>query len=130
MPYCPKCGNEVNDVMRFCSNCGFQLKDGPSQTAAAAPSCGQETPQTQKPQVHDHSSKVEHGFISFLAGGLILVTIGISAILELTNDALTATQYLVVMLTVIGLIVIFSAFYVALSHYRYAHAAQTTKLNS
>lgn len=26
MPYCPKCGNEVNEEMDFCPNCGTSLK--------------------------------------------------------------------------------------------------------
>jgi hypothetical protein len=26
MPYCPKCGNEVNEEMDFCPNCGASLK--------------------------------------------------------------------------------------------------------
>lgn len=114
MQYCPKCGNKVDDSMHFCSNCGLQLKDAtPNQTATSQP---------QNQTMHEHHRKVDHGFVSFLAGGLILVTIGVVAILELTNNLLEPGQYLVIMLTAIGLIVIFSAFYVFLGSYRHSHA--------
>lgn len=124
MQYCPKCGNKVDDAMRFCSNCGLQLKEAtPNQASPAeSPPNQTATSQPQKQPVHSHPGKAEHGFIGYLAGGLILVTIGIAAILELTNNALEPAQYLVVMLTVIGLIVIFSAFYVVMAGYRRARA--------
>ena len=34
MPYCPKCGNNVDETMAFCPKCGTALKDTtPSQAA-------------------------------------------------------------------------------------------------
>jgi uncharacterized membrane protein len=59
--------------------------------------------------------KPEYGFMYYLVAGLVLVTLGVFAILELTDPALTPSQYLIVMLLTIGIIVIAAAIYVALS---------------
>ena len=95
MSYCPKCGNKVEETMAFCPHCGTSLK------VAATP--GQPAPAPQgliadkkKPKRMRNKRKIrilkkgekqeksEHGFIGFLIGGLILITIGIFSLLELT----------------------------------------------
>jgi hypothetical protein len=66
-------------------------------------------------------SKPEHGFIRYLVSGLILITVGVSAILELTNPAIAAGTLLAVMLLTIGLIVILGSVYYALSGRKRGH---------
>jgi divalent metal cation (Fe/Co/Zn/Cd) transporter len=51
----------------------------------------------------------------YLIGGLILITVGVSAILELTNSSLSSGEYLAITLLVIGLILILGSVYHALS---------------
>jgi hypothetical protein len=109
--------------MTFCPECGTQLKDAPSPTAPSAePSPKQESPAetVQQPKsvvptkVHVHQ-RGEYGFIRYLVGGLILITVGVSAILELTNPVLSSGEYLAITLLVIGLILILGSVYHALS---------------
>jgi uncharacterized membrane protein YvbJ len=118
MPYCPKCGAEVAETMTFCPNCGTQLKGAaPSQPAPTQPSQTQEKAQknerqeTQEKRDRAEREKAEHGFMRYLVAGLVLITIAVFAILELTNPALTSGQYLTLMLLVIGLIIILAAVY-------------------
>ena len=129
MSFCPKCGNKVDDTMIFCPKCGTQLKDtAPSQ---APPTPAIEPPQEQKepvvgtkqekneaPKTVEKPKKAEYGFVWYLVAGLVLITIGVFLILELTNPALTPSQYLVGMLLTIGIIVINAAIYVALSGWK------------
>jgi uncharacterized membrane protein YvbJ len=118
MQYCPKCGNKVDDTMTFCSNCGTQLKGAtPSQAPPTEPNEGQKKAEEKRehPEKAGKREKVEHDFVYFLAGGLILITIGVYAILGLTNPALMSGQYLAIMLVVIGLIVVLAAVYAAFS---------------
>ena len=126
MPYCLKCGTKVDDSNTFCPNCGTQLKDSAATPAATAaspapnpevkaeekkepdkPKASQEPPKIKKPE------RPDRGFIKYLAAGLILVTLGVSMILELTNPKYATGEDLAIMLLVIGLIVILSAVYAA-----------------
>jgi uncharacterized membrane protein YvbJ len=118
MQYCPKCGNKVDDAMTFCSNCGTELKDAtPSQAPTVEPKQEQEKAEKKQepPEKTGKQEKPEHDFVYFLAGGLILITIGVFAILELTNPTLMSGQYLAIMLVIIGLIVVLAAVYTAFS---------------
>jgi uncharacterized membrane protein YvbJ len=118
MQYCPKCGNKVDDTMTFCSNCGTQLKGAASsQPLPTEPKQGQEKAEEkhEPPEKTGKKEKAEHDFVYFLAGGLILITIGVFAMLELTNPALMSGQYLALMLVIIGLIVVLAAVYSAFS---------------
>jgi len=108
MSYCPRCGNKVDETMVFCPKCGASLKgEAPSQTPPA--------PIYQRNEKAEKHEKSEHGFIGYLIGGLILITIGVFAILDLTNSSLTSGQDLAIMLFIIGIIIIIGAVYVALT---------------
>ena len=37
MPYCPKCGNNVDETMAFCPKCGTALKSTTPSQAAPEP---------------------------------------------------------------------------------------------
>jgi uncharacterized membrane protein HdeD (DUF308 family) len=69
----------------------------------------------EKGEKGETAEKAEHGFIGYLIGGLILITIGVFAIIDLTNPSLTSSQDLAIMLFVIGIIIIAGAIYVALT---------------
>jgi predicted lipid-binding transport protein (Tim44 family) len=112
MSYCPKCGNKVDETMAFCPSCGTSLK-GPRPSPPAPP-------QTPQPNQHqEKTDKNQHGFIGYLIGGLILITLGVFAILEL-NGSVSSGQGLAIMLFIIGVIVIVGAIYVALTSHRHS----------
>ncbi len=111
MSYCPKCGNKVDETMVFCPQCGTSLKAAvPSQ---ASPNPGYVI--NGKAEKNKKQEKSEHGFIGYLIGGLILITIGIFSLLDLTNSSLTSGQDLAIMLFIIGIIIIVGAVYIALT---------------
>lgn len=131
MPYCLKCGSKVEDTMTFCSECGTQLKgEIPSAAPSPEPSEKQQNaqeipnPQTQTPTTAPlikMQQKPELGFIRYLVSGLILITVGVSAILELTNPGIAVGTLLAFMLLTIGLIVILGSVYYALSGRKRGH---------
>ena len=123
MPYCLKCGSEIEDKMTFCPDCGTQLKDAePTNAASFTPSPKQETPppteEHQKPapppKIKKHD-RPDNGFIKYIVSGLILFTFGVSATIEITNPALGAGELLTITLLAIGIILILGAVYYALS---------------
>ena len=117
MPYCLKCGAKVEDQMTFCPACGAPLKDtAPTQQPAEQPA----NPNPQPPEQASQPTKtavplnvksVNVGFLKYLAAGLVLITIGASAILELTNPRIATGEFFAVILLMIGLIVILSGVY-------------------
>jgi predicted lipid-binding transport protein (Tim44 family) len=120
MSYCPKCGNKVDETMVFCPQCGTSLK-------GAAPSQTPPTPLSQRNEKNAKHEKTEHGFIGYLMGGLILITIGVFAILDLTYSSLTSGQDVAIMLFIIGIIIIIGAVYVALTSRRHVPAIKPDK---
>jgi uncharacterized membrane protein YvbJ len=124
MSYCPKCGNKVDETMAFCPRCGTSLK-GPTtgQPAPAQPYRREEKAEKNEKQEKNEQpekkgekqEKTEHGFIGFLIGGLILITVGVFALLDLSNPSFSSGQNFAVMLLIIGLIIIAGAVFVALS---------------
>jgi hypothetical protein len=72
--------------------------------------------------VKEHE-RAEYSFIKYLVGGLILITVGISAILELTSPALASGEYLAIMLLLVGLILICGAVYYALAGRKRVHSS-------
>ena len=129
MPYCLKCGSKVEDTMTFCSECGTQLKgEIPNASTSPEPSQKQQTAQ-ENPQTQSSTTaplikmqqKPDHGFVRYLVSGLILITVGVSAILELTNPDIAVGTLLAFMLLTIGLIVILGSVYYALSGRKRGH---------
>jgi len=117
MSYCPKCGNKVDETMTFCPLCGAPLKDvaAPSQTTPTQPNQNEEAEKSDKEKLKKQKlEKSGQGFISYLMGGSILITIGIFALLDLTGSSLSSSQDVAAMLLVIGAIIIISAVYVTI----------------
>ena len=112
MPYCPKCGNNVDETMAFCPKCGTAIKGTtPSQ---AAP----ESEEQEKQKKHENPSDAEiqdknqYGFVKHLVGGLILIIVGVFAILDLTSHISASGQDVAIVLIIIGMIIIIGALYV------------------
>ena len=127
MSYCSKCGNKVEETMAFCPHCGALLKAIPS---------GQPTPplaqpyrrrdekseKNEKQEKHEKNEqpgkgekqeKGEHAFISYLIGGLILITVGLFSILQISGYfTADSGQSWAIMLLIIGVIIIIGAIYV------------------
>ena len=88
MPFCPKCGNQVEENMTFCPRCGAPLKrEAPVQAVAPAPAPRRnekaekgekgEKQEKQEPEKGEKHEKGQTGFIGFLIAGLVLILIGV-----------------------------------------------------
>jgi len=121
MPYCPKCGNQVDETVAFCPRCGTSLK-GAASPEPEPPENTNWNEKTEKqeapaPAKGEKKEKTEHGFIGYLMGGLILVTIGIFGLLDLTNPV-NSSQDLAAMLLIIGIIIVVGAIYMAVTTWK------------
>lgn len=128
MPYCPKCGNKVDEAMTFCPHCGASLKVVPPGQPGPAPAQPyrrrdekseknekQEKHEKQGPERGEKQEKAESGFIGYLIGGLILITFGLFSVLQISgyfNEG--SGQSWAIMLLIIGIIIILGAIYIAL----------------
>ncbi len=129
MSYCPKCGNKVDDSMAFCPHCGAALKGTPS---GQAPPPTQPYPRDEKREKNEkqekHESrekqeKGERGFVGYLIGGLILITIGLFSVIQISNPSIAGDgQSWALMLLIIGIIIIIGAIYVAMTARRHSPA--------
>jgi VIT1/CCC1 family predicted Fe2+/Mn2+ transporter len=119
MSYCPKCGNEVNETMAFCPHCGTALKGPPTDQTAPSQTNNLEKDEkkekNQHPEKGEKQEKTEHSFIGYLIGGLVLITTGVFALLELSGSFRDSGQGFAIMLFIIGMIVIIGAIYMALT---------------
>lgn len=124
MSYCPKCGNKVDDTMVFCPRCGASLKDIPSGQAVPPPQPyprdekrekDERNEKQEKHESREKQEKGERGFVGYLIGGLILITIGLFSVLQISNPGMFGAQSWALMLLVIGTIIIIGAIYVAMT---------------
>ncbi len=131
MPYCPKCGNLVDENMTFCPRCGAPLK-GQAAPQAQAPPAGpaptyrrkdeksEKDEKDERGEKGEKQEKGEHGFVGWLIGGLILIIIGIFSILS-TSGYLTGASWAFV-LVLIGIVILIAAVYIAsVAKKRYPH---------
>lgn len=121
MSFCPKCGNQIDENMAFCPHCGTPLKaasPGPAPSSPPYPPRNEKAEKNEKQEKHEKdqqgekNEKAERGFVGYLIGGLILITFGLFAILNLTGYFTTGDSW-AVMLLIIGVIIIVGAIYVA-----------------
>ena len=112
MSYCPKCGNKVDETMVFCPHCGASLKNAPPEPAPPS----QPYPRrNEKSEKNEKQEKGERGFIGYLIGGLILITIGLFSVLQLSDYfTVDSGQSWSLMLLIIGIIIIIGAIYMAM----------------
>ena len=126
MSYCPKCGNKVDETMAFCPRCGTSLKDTspgqpippPSQPTRRIDEKSEKNEKHEKqerPEKGEKQEKGEAGFIGYLIGGLILITLGLFSVLQISGYfSVDSGQIWPIMLLIIGIIIIIGAVYVAL----------------
>ena len=123
MSYCPKCGNKVDETMAFCPRCGASSKaDLSSQPTPAQPyrrrdeksEKNEKQEKQERPEKGEKQEKGEHGFIGYLIGGLILITLGLFSVLQLSDYFKDPGQSWAIMLLIIGVIIIIGAIYVAM----------------
>ena len=100
--------------MVFCPHCGTSLKGAstPSQAPPAQLYRNEKQEKNQNPEKGEKHEKSEYGFVGYLVGGLILITIAVFALLDLTNPS-NSSQDLAAMLLIIGVIIIVAAIYIA-----------------
>jgi uncharacterized membrane protein YvbJ len=121
MSYCPKCGNKIDDSMTFCPHCGFSLRTVPPPPTQPAQPYRQHNEKAEKNEKNEKNEdrekqeKGERGFIGYLIGGLILITLGLFSILQLTNALPDSGQNWAILLLLIGIIIIVGALYTALT---------------
>jgi uncharacterized membrane protein YvbJ len=90
MPYCFKCGAEVEEDMAFCPKCGAPLKVGET-TAEAKPKVTVKEEKTEKHEKGEKREKTEKhekrefSFIGPLIGGLILIFLGLMSYLQIVG---------------------------------------------
>ncbi len=124
MPYCPKCGNQVDENMTFCPRCGAPLKMGAQAQAAPAPppmrprnekgekSEKGEKKEKQEPEKGEKQEKGEYGYVGWLVGGLILIIIGSVAFVRIFYPDVFSTGFdTALVLLLIGIIIIVAAVY-------------------
>ena len=114
MSYCPKCGNKIEETMVFCPHCGASLKGAatPNQATPAQVYRDEKQEKNQNPEKVEKHKKDEYAFLSYLVGGLILITIATFALLDLSHPS-NSSQDLAAMLLTIGVIIIVAGIYVA-----------------
>lgn len=91
MPYCPKCGSEVDERMVFCPKCGASLKtekplDWREQRRQWREQRRQWRHEYGQVEWREKYEKHEQLFIGPLIGGLVLIMLGFLFYLGLTNS--------------------------------------------
>jgi uncharacterized membrane protein YvbJ len=115
MSYCPKCGNKVDETMVFCPRCGASLKGAVAPPMPPYPRRDEKAEKNEKQEdreKREKNEKGEAGFIGYLIGGLILVTIGLFSVLNISGYFRSGESW-AVMLVVLGIIIIIGAVYIA-----------------
>jgi len=121
MSYCPKCGNNINEDMTFCPKCGAALRAAQTSTEPVQRTVvirrNEKEEKSEKQEKGEKTEKHEkkvYGFIGPLIGGLILILIGLTAYLELT-DMFDRKMLGALVFIVIGVAIIIGAIYGATS---------------
>jgi hypothetical protein len=131
MPYCPKCGNKVEENMTFCPRCGAPLKmEGqpqaaqipPAQSASPQPPMrnekaekGEKQEKHQQPEKGEKHEKGGFGFVGFLIAGIVVVLLGVMAFVRVQYpNVLTGGMESALILLLIGLAIIIVGVYVAM----------------
>lgn len=121
MPYCPKCGNQVEENMTFCPRCGASLKlETPRPTPPPPPPSYHKDEKSEKgekneknePEKGEKHEKGEFGFVGWLIGGIIVIVIGLLAYLRAINFIRSDFEGPLVILA-IGVLIIIVAVYIA-----------------
>jgi len=108
--------------MVFCPHCGASLKAPPQGQPAPPPAQpyyrrNEKAEKNEKQEKQQRQEKGEAGFIGYLIGGLILITLGLFSVLQISGyfNGANAGGNWAIMLLIIGIIIIVGAIYVALT---------------
>ncbi len=115
MPYCPKCGAEVTEEMKFCSKCGAALGPPPPRVRREKEEKREKREKSEKAEKRE---KGEYGYrwmyIGLLIGGLIIILSGLNAYLSIISGWY-ATYSGPIFLIVLGIIIIAIAIFAAMA---------------
>jgi hypothetical protein len=95
MPFCPKCGQETSEDDEYCPNCNYPLKRRPIRPVRR---------RDEKNEKHEKHEEQDEK--SAIMGGLVVVWLGLSLILQ-NAGLLEWTDFGGVFLLGLGLIIIF-----------------------
>jgi hypothetical protein len=117
MAFCPKCGNQVDENMTFCSRCGAPLKAGvPTQPVPpTAPQKAEKNEKQEKDEKNEKGEKHEKSgsgaFLGFLIAGLVLAFLGIIAYYDITVGLPNSQLIGPAILLIIGICLVIVAVY-------------------
>ena len=114
MPYCTKCGAEVNEEMTFCPKCGATLGPLRPQMRREKEEKSEKHEKREKSEKTEKHEKGEYGYVGPLIGGLILIVVGLMAYLAAIN-LMAARYWGAILLIAVGIIILVIAIYVAIT---------------
>jgi len=116
MPYCPKCGVEVDEEAAFCPKCGASMKAEEAKEPRRVyrkyrrGEKEEKREKEEKEEKGEKHEKREYSFIGPLIGGLILIFFGLTsyaAIVWKWDSRILSAIFLVL----IGVLIIFGGIY-------------------
>ena len=113
MPHCPRCGKEVSEEEKFCPSCGQDLK---AERVLRGPRMAEKLEKAEKGEKREKSEKEEKhekeeiSPVAALAGGLILIFIGVTSFLA-TSGFISWREVGPYLLLFLGVIIIIAAIY-------------------
>lgn len=116
MPYCPKCGVQVEEEAAFCPKCGAALKaEAPARYRAEKAEKHEKREKEEKAEKREKEEKHEKeevGVIGPVVGGLILIFLGLMSYLQISGYLPWRGEIIgALFLIVIGVLIIFVGFY-------------------
>jgi uncharacterized membrane protein YvbJ len=131
LPYCPKCGAEVDESLSFCPRCGASLKIGqsPAETVPSRPVRTDEkaekhekeekSEKSEKNEKAEKHEKREFGVIGSLVLGLILILLGILAFLRMSGLVHGGVEGAAFLLVVGAMIIVVAIYGATAARYRH-----------
>jgi hypothetical protein len=113
MPFCPKCGEEVIEIMDFCPRCGFSLKDTQYENIGdrveaevkRAKEGWKEERWRMGGERWQRYGEPRFSFLGSLIGGLILICLGLAFYFQIV-EGLGLRFFLSSFIVIVGIIVI------------------------
>ncbi len=111
LSYCPKCGSKIDEEMTFCPKCGAALK---AEAVAEPRTIRRRNEKSEKDEKNEKDGRNEksekhekHGysFLGPLIGGLVLIFIGLTSYLQITQ-AIDAKMMWAFFFVIVGVIII------------------------
>lgn len=116
MPYCPKCGVEVDEETAFCSQCGVSLKPSPLPLQREKGEKEEKREKREKEEKAEKGEKYEKreiGYAGPLVGGIVLIFLGVMFFLAAIGR-IRVLDWGPVLLIVVGAIIVVFGLYAAL----------------